>query len=165
MRAFCIVLAIAGASCGGAAAAPRSAPSAPTAAAVADGWATPPSDDSWANASWEDRHDTMEFVVHPSMARLFQAHYHEPAPDMTCRTCHGADAEAVQYKMPHGLPALDPAHLPDPSGSDARAKTAKFMIEEVTPKMIELLDVAPYNPTTKRGFGCFNCHPSSSGSP
>jgi hypothetical protein len=101
----------------------------------------------------------MEFVVHPSMARLFQQHDRKPAPDLTCRTCHGADAEAVQYKMPHGLPALDPAHLPDGSGTDARARTAKFMIEEVTPKMIELLEVSPWNPQTKRGFGCFSCHP------
>jgi hypothetical protein len=157
------VLALTAVSCAGPANGPANTPARPTAIATAPGSAqsTAPSDESWAAASWEDRHDTMEFVVHPTMARLFQAHDRKPAPDMTCRTCHGADAEAVQYKMPHGLPALDPAHLPDPAGADARAKTAKFMIEEVTPKMIELLDVAPYDPKTKRGFGCFNCHPSS----
>ena len=103
-------------------------------------------DDEWARASWDDRHDTMEFVVHPNMARLFQAHAKQPDPDMTCRTCHGADAEAVNYAMPHGLPALDPAHMPND-------ETAKFMAEEVTPKMIELLG------TTPQHFGCFNCHP------
>ena len=150
-------------SCGGAPvspAAPTSAAARATPVPAAES-SVPASGDTWATSSWEDRHDTMEFVVHPNMARLFQQHYRKPAPDMTCRTCHGADAEAVQYKMPHGLPALDPAHLPDGSGSDARARTAKFMIEEVTPKMIDLLEVAPYDPKTKRGFGCFNCHPVS----
>lgn len=144
------------ASCGSAPATPPAI--APHAPQSAPGASVPASDD-WAKASWEDRHDTMEFVVHPSMARLFQKHDRKPAPDLTCRSCHGADAETVQYKMPHGLPALDPAHLPDGSGNDARAKTAKFMIEEVTPAMIELLEVAPWDSKTKRGFGCFSCHP------
>ena len=103
-------------------------------------------DDEWARESWDERHDTMEFVVHPNMARLFQHNAHKPYPDMTCRTCHGADAEAVNYAMPHGLPPLDPAHIPD-------TPTARFMAEEVTPEMIELLGTSP------KSFGCFNCHP------
>ena len=103
-------------------------------------------DDEWARESWDERHDTMEFIVHPNMAQLFQENAHTTYPEMTCRTCHGADAEAVNYAMPHGLPPLDPAHMPD-------TPTAKFMTEEVTPKMIVLLG------TTSKSFGCFNCHP------
>jgi hypothetical protein len=101
----------------------------------------------------------MTWVVHPNMARLFQRFAKTESPELTCRTCHGADAEQVQYKMPHGLPALDPTRLPDPAGAGREARIAKFMIEEVTPQMAELLGVALYDPRTGRGFGCFGCHP------
>ena len=115
----------------------------------------------WAAMSWEDRHDTMTFAVLPNMARLFQGFYHSPYPDMTCRTCHGVDAERVRYKMPHGLPALDPAHLPTSDSSDpAQARVAKFMTEEVTPQMADLLGVPVSGPTSRAGFSCFHCHPS-----
>ena len=104
--------------------------------------------------TWEDRHDVMTFAVLPNMARAFQRFDGSTDPDMTCATCHGPDAELVHYAMPHGLPALDPKRLPDPKGPDPRqARMAKFMIEEVTPAMADLLG-AP------RGFSCFNCHPT-----
>jgi hypothetical protein len=101
----------------------------------------------------------MTFVVLPNMAREFQAFQGKHDPDMTCRTCHGADAEQVGYAMPHGLPALDPEHVPDSNGNDAQVRLVKFMNDVVTPRMAELLDVAPYDAHTRSGFGCFNCHP------
>jgi hypothetical protein len=117
--------------------------------------------DRWSALSWEERHDRMTWLVHPTMAKLFQRFQQSPYPTLTCRTCHGADAEQVQYKMPHGLPALDPAHLPNPNGGGAKARIAKFMVDEVTPQMAELLEVDPYDLKTGRGFGCFGCHPAS----
>jgi hypothetical protein len=90
----------------------------------------------------------MTFLVHPNLARLFQHHDGKSVPDMTCRTCHGADAEQVGYAMPRGLPALDPAHMPDPG-----TPTARFMTSEVTPTMADLLGV------DRRSFSCFGCHP------
>jgi hypothetical protein len=103
----------------------------------------------------------MTFLVLPNMARLFQRFDGSPYPNLTCRTCHGQDAEEVRYKMPHGLPALDPAHLPDSSDPDPRrARVARFMIEEVTPGMADLLATPPYDPRTKSGFSCFDCHPA-----
>ena len=110
----------------------------------------PPRDD-WAKLTWEDRHSEMTFLVLPNMARLFQRHDGKPDPDMTCRTCHGGDAERVAYAMPHGLPALDPAHMPD-----ERTPTVRFMRETVTPTMADLLGVE------RREFTCFRCHPRSS---
>jgi hypothetical protein len=117
--------------------------------------------DEWSAATWEDRHDTMTFLVLPNMARLFQRFDGSRYPEMTCRTCHGADAEMVQYKMPHGLRALDPAHLPNANAPDPNeARVAKFMIEQVTPQMADLLGLPTYDPKTGRGLSCFDCHPS-----
>src|SRR5579883_2616897 len=80
--------------------------------------------DEWSTASWERRHDVMTFTVLPNMGRLFAREYGKADPDLTCRDCHGEDAEAVAYAMPHGLPALDPGHLPDASSPDARVARA-----------------------------------------
>jgi hypothetical protein len=89
-----------------------------------------PTRDGWSAMSWEDRHDTMTFAVLPNMARTFQRFAGSAAPDMTCATCHGTDAELVQYAMPHGLPALDPAHLPDRNATDPKeARIAKFLFD------------------------------------
>lgn len=121
-----------------------------------------PTAEAWRTMSWEDRHDVMTFAVLPNMARLFQRFQRSPDPDMTCATCHGADAELVHYAMPHGLPALDPARMPDPNGPDPReARMAKFMFDEVTPAMADLLGVrAASNGNPGHGLSCFNCHPS-----
>lgn len=115
--------------------------------------------DGWAALTWEERHDAMTWLVHPNMARLFQRFEQTDAPELTCRTCHGADAEQVQYRMPHGLPALDPAHMPDPDGPGRVARVTRFMADEVTPRMADLLGVPVYDPRTGHGFGCFGCHP------
>ena len=104
--------------------------------------------DTWTPLTWEERHSEMTFKVHPNMARLFQHHDGKGDPDMTCRTCHGQDAAQVAYAMPHGLPALDPARMPDEHSAKVR-----FMREEVTPTMADLLGV------DRRVFSCFGCHP------
>lgn len=90
----------------------------------------------------------MTFDVQPNMARLFQHHAGKAVPDMTCRTCHGADAREVAYAMPHHLPALDEAHMPGDSLPEVR-----FMRDEVTPTMADLLGIE------RSRFSCFACHP------
>jgi hypothetical protein len=104
----------------------------------------------------------MTFSVLPNMARTFQRFEGSQYPTMTCRTCHGADAEAVHYAMPHGLPGLDPDHVPDGHDADPRiARIARFMIDEVTPQMADLIEVPLRDPSTKQGFDCFRCHPAA----
>jgi hypothetical protein len=115
--------------------------------------------DAWSSLTWDERHDEMTWLIHPQMSRLFQRFEKTPYPELTCRTCHGSDAEKVQYKMPNGLPPLDPVHMPDANdGPDA--EVAKFMFEEVTPTMANLLGVTVGDPRSGRGFGCFSCHPT-----
>jgi hypothetical protein len=124
-------------------------------------WSRPAAAAGWSALSWEERHDAMTWVVHPNMAALFQRFEGTADPELTCRTCHGTDAEQVGYKMPHGLTPLDPSRLPDPNGGGPKARIARFMTEEVTPQMADLLGVEPYDPHTGRGFGCFGCHPAT----
>ncbi len=119
--------------------------SAPPAPRVAQ--ATTNSAGTWSSASWEDRHDTMTFVVLPNMARLFQRFHGTEYPELTCRSCHGADADQVAFAMPHTLSPLDPAHMPDP-----RSRIVKFMADEVTPMFARLIE-APAGSVT-----CFSCH-------
>jgi hypothetical protein len=88
------------------------------------------------------------------MARLFQQHDRTPAPTLMCRSCHGEDAEQVAYAMPHGLPALDPRRMPDP-----RDERVRFMTDEVTPRMADMLGI------DRPDFTCFGCHPASSKTP
>ena len=108
---------------------------------------------SWAELSWVDRHEVMTFTVQPNMGRAWQKFTNSDAPTMTCRTCHGTDAENMNYKMPNPkLLPLDPANMPRKNSSDAReAKYTTFMTDVVVPKMIFLIDAPP-------SFGCFNCH-------
>jgi hypothetical protein len=119
--------------------------------------------DEWSRATWEERHDVMTFAVLPNMARSFQRFRGASVPDLTCRSCHGLDAEAVAFKMPHGLSALDPQHLPVPGSASPRARMAQFMFDVVVPEMTELIGVEGYDRRTGRGFGCFNCHPGKAG--
>ena len=115
--------------------------------------------DEWKTETWEERHDVMTFAVLPNMGRLFQRFRGEPYPTMTCATCHGKDGESVDFKMPRGLPPLDPKHMPDPDSTDPKeARITKFMIEEVTPQMADLMGKPRMDPKTHRGFSCFGCH-------
>jgi len=104
--------------------------------------------DEWSARSWEERHDVMTWVVLPNLARTFQRWKKSADPSLTCRTCHGKDAEEVDYRMPHGLPPL--ARIPSP-GDPSLTPTERFMIDEVTPQMRELLG----SPT----LSCNSCHP------
>jgi hypothetical protein len=101
-------------------------------------------EDEWKALDWNERHDVMTWTVLPNLARTFQRFEGKPSPDLTCRTCHGPDPEDVRYKMPRGLTALDPAHMP-------ASRVATFMADEVVPQMRELMG-AP-------SLSCFSCHP------
>jgi len=108
-----------------------------------------PASDDWAPLSWEERHDLMTWSLLPAMMPVIQRTFSTANPQLNCRTCHGANAEAVAYKMPNGLPALDPAHLPT-------GKIADAMRRDVTPLLSDILG----KPET-----CFSCHPSAQEKP
>ncbi len=101
----------------------------------------------------------MTFVVLPNMAHVFQRFAGTNDPELTCRSCHGQDADQVAFAMPHGLSALDPKHMPDPKSADPKeARITRFMIDEVTPTLARLLDQPLRDEHTGRGVSCFSCH-------
>jgi hypothetical protein len=109
---------------------------------------------AWSSQTWEDHHDTMTWVVLPNMARVFQEFEGTALPELSCFTCHGTDAEKVSYAMPHGLPPLDPAHMPRRDSPDPKqAKFVAFMEDEVVPRFTHMTE----DPTVS----CFTCHPKA----
>jgi cytochrome c553 len=99
---------------------------------------------AWAKLSFEERHSVMTFTVLPNMARAWRDFRATKDPEMTCRTCHGADAEAVNYRMPNpSLVPIDPARVPP-------GPVAEFMKSTMVPDMCELLD--------SPNVTCNSCH-------
>ena len=94
----------------------------------------------------------MTWVLLPNLGRRFREFEQKPVADLSCFTCHGEDAERVDYKMPRGLPPLDPEHLPSRSSSNAQlARTVTFMEDEVVPLTRKMLG--------KPDVTCSTCHP------
>ena len=89
----------------------------------------------------------MTFTVLPNMARTWREWKKTEWPEMTCRTCHGKDAETNDYEMPNpSLPPIDPARPPEKPATE-------FMRSRVVPEMMDMLH------TTPEHFSCNTCHP------
>jgi len=120
-----------------------------------------PANDEWRHLSFEQRHAQMTFAIQPTLARRYQAFYRTDAPTLTCRSCHGEDAERVRYQIAYTpIEDLKPSqvrllYLPDADLSDEQ----RFKRDVITPLMADLLDVPAYDPATGAGFSCFGCHP------
>jgi hypothetical protein len=92
------------------------------------------------------------------MKALFQAKDAKRFEKFDCKTCHGKDAKERHFEMPSPeLPALDPS---DGFAADKKAHPdmLSWMGTTVVPAMVEALHVAPFDPATHQGFGCFACH-------
>jgi hypothetical protein len=120
-----------------------------------------PATDEWRHLSFEQRHAQMTFAVHPTLARRYQEFYGSEAPMLTCRSCHGEDAERVRYQIAYTpIDDLKPSrvrllYLPDALLNAEQA----FKRDVITPLMADLLDVPAYDVVTGNGFSCFGCHP------
>ena len=98
--------------------------------------------------------------VLPAMRELLHAYDATHFADVTCATCHGANAREVHFRMPNTLPTL---HAPGTEAARAafteHPRMFAFMRERMTPAMAQLLGQEPFNPQTRSGFGCYGCHP------
>lgn len=104
----------------------------------------PSAENEWVNFDFVQRHERMTLYVLPAMARRFRQHRNDEVARLTCLSCHGEDAEAVDYAMPNGLAPLDPAAMPD-------NEEARWMSEVVVPSYDR---AALAGGTTT----CFSCH-------
>jgi hypothetical protein len=149
------------AACGGAAAPAESAEPAPP--AEASSASAEPGEEETAGEepamkefdemSAPEKMKHMKTVVAPHMAKVFQEMSAEKYEKFSCTNCHGSGAKEGKFEMPNAsLPALNKEEM------DEHPEVTKFMSERVVPEMAKLLGESPYNPETKEGFGCFDCH-------
>ena len=112
----------------------------------------------WKEKTRDQKLEWMGLEVLPKMKALFVEFDAERFKDFKCQTCHSDKMEVLDFKMPNeSIYRLD---ANDPVGA-AKAydeKTTEFMLSRVTPTLAKLLDMELYNPETKQGFGCLNCH-------
>jgi hypothetical protein len=117
-----------------------------------------PGPGKWYAWSSDQKHAYMKEVVMPKMGDLFRTfdvrHYADP----NCAMCHGPSAKKGDFKMPNS--ALSALIAADQFKSDKvkHPKAFEFMMKQVEPRMAALIGEPPYDPKTKKGFGCFNCH-------
>lgn len=116
---------------------------------------TPPAEPkSWSELDREGQIAFMKEKVVPHMGKVF-GEWEEELADLSCMNCHGQGAKEGKFDMPS-------PDLPKLKGYEKdvkeHPKATKFMAERVVPEMAKLLDMKPYDPETKEGFGCAGCH-------
>lgn len=135
--------------CGGAASPPSAVPAG--SAALPSAVAAP---GAWKDAKSKDEKVAfMKTKVAPRMAEVFRASDPARYAKVDCKTCHGP-----AYQEPKAfLPKLT---LKDGklTAFAEKPEVAKFMHEKIVPEMAAILGEKPYDPATKQGFGCGECH-------
>lgn len=109
---------------------------------------------SWQAKSREQRMGFMAASVHPRMKKLF-AEEDKSYADFSCKTCHGADMELLDYKMPNDIYAL-PTENTLEEARDYDEEVTDFMVNKVLPEFKKLLNQG-VGPETD--VSCFSCHP------
>jgi len=115
---------------------------------------------AWKDKTFKQRQEYMGIVVLPGMKKTFQAHDGAAFGTFKCQTCHGNDMQAKNFEMPNE--SIYPLNAKDPleGAMDYDAKITKFMVDEVTPQMAEMLGEKAMGKDPAGTFGCLRCHPS-----
>ncbi|HTE54073.1 MAG TPA: hypothetical protein VK698_24635 [Kofleriaceae bacterium] len=115
----------------------------------------------WADKTHAQRLDYMGLYVLTRMEKRFKEWRPGDYSGFRCQTCHGEnfDKPPVDFHMPR---VSFPLSATDPIGGAMKydPEATKFMMEVVVPTMADLLGEKPYDPKTKKGFGCLRCHPA-----
>lgn len=94
------------------------------------------------------RHTRMTFTVLPVLAKRFQRFEGADVATLNCYTCHGDDAETVDWRMPNGLAAVDPNEI-----EPGTERMVRFMEQTVVP-------AANRTMTGGGSITCASCHPN-----
>jgi hypothetical protein len=113
---------------------------------------------SWDSMSHDERLAVMKTVVLPKMTSDFQTLNAKKYEKFECTTCHGERLKKGDFKMPNpDLPHLSSAdHFK--KHMEKTPEITKFMMEKVVPDMAAAVGEKPFDPQTKTGFGCAECH-------
>ena len=134
---------------------PASSGSAPAASSASSAAAAPT---TWDAMDHAQRLATMKTVVLPKMGADFKAFDAKKYDHFSCTTCHGEKIKNGDAKMPNP----DLPHLSFTDGfkkhKEKTPEMLKFMMEKVEPDMASCVGEKPYDPQTKQGFGCAECH-------
>lgn len=126
-----------------------------------DDGAADPKPIPYAQMNREQRTAFMSAVVLPQMKQVFTA-FDPKFQNLSCVTCHGNGVADGTFAMPSPqvppLPGSEEAfaeYVKDPE----HARWSKFMLDDVWPKMADLLQVEKFDPAAHpNGFSCHNCH-------
>ena len=114
---------------------------------------------AWSAMTKDQRKAYMKAVVAPKAKEMFLAFDSSRYANFSCVTCHGDGANDGSFKMPNPkLPVLP--HTPEGFKRlmDDKPTAMEFMSKQVKPTMAQLLGEPEFNPETKTGFGCMECH-------
>ena len=141
-------------SCGGHGAAPGAAAPQAGAAGTVSGVHVP-----WVDMNRGQRIDYMVKTFLPEMKAKFVAFDEKRFARMDCATCHGDGVTDGSFALPN-------PKLPKLLENDVFAKhqqltpaMTKFMLETVEPTGAKLLEIQEFDPATRKGLSCYNCHP------
>jgi hypothetical protein len=132
---------------------PSAAPSA-SAAPTASASAAPEGPKAFDSMTMMEKAEHMKKVVAPKMGKVFQDYDGKKYEAFGCVTCHGK-AKEDPHKV---LPKLTLSGDGMKNLQAKKPKIMKFMMEKVTPEMAAAMGEKPYDPATKTGFGCGDCH-------
>ncbi len=108
--------------------------------------------------SHEERLTLMKTSVFPRMQEAFQGFDPKRFADFSCKTCHGDGVTKGAFDMPNPkLPKLD-SKAEFKAEMEVHPEITKFMMTTVVSTMAGILELPKYDPATKSGFGCHNCH-------
>jgi hypothetical protein len=127
--------------------------------AATEGVATPAVHVPWVKMEKSQRIEYMIKTVMPTMKAKFVAFDAKRFGRMDCATCHGDSVADGSFSLPNPkLPKLLEPEL-FIKHRQATPEITKFMLEEVEPTMARLLEIPDFDPATRQGMSCYNCHP------
>ena len=116
---------------------------------------------AWHDKSFQQKKEWMGIEVFPKMKTAFQGYDAAEFKKFTCDTCHGEDGKEKGYKLPND--SIYPLNAKDPvkGAMDYDEKVTKFMLDDVVPQMLELLEgETPASADNPNGISCMTCHPA-----